>query len=284
MSPWSRTKTARARKRTEAVRGALGSLLIGAFLAACSPPEERDLDRAMAEVGKGYYRISLTSFDRVIKRAPESESALKAAREATRVATFELKDYKKAVGYLQHIILTSKEASEREQAQKQLAGIYFENLQDYPRAAIEYNRLLAMNPPFAEQARYKLTIARANFYMGQFAQAESEIADLLKERLSASIQFDVLALKGNILVAQKRFKPAVDVYKSLLNDFPERSRQENIGLQLAVCHEENSEFRQAIAILETLKDTYQPREYIELRIKRLHEKIRNQPGAKGYRK
>lgn len=252
--------------------------------AACSPPEARDLDRGLADVHRGYYRVSLSSFDRVLKRAPESDSAMAAAREGARVCIFELKDYKKAVFYLQHLILSSKDAAEREQAQKQLASIYFENLQDYAHALAEYNRLLSMNPPFAERARYKIIIARSNFYLGEFAQAQSELDDLIKERLSPDLKFDVLTLKGNILVAQKQFKPAVEVYKSLLKDFPERARQENVALQLAVCYEENSEFRAAAETLETLRETYQPREYIDLRIRRLQEKMRNQPGAKGFRK
>ena len=91
-------------------------------------------------------------------------------------------------------------------------------------------------------------------------------------------------LKGNVQVAGKKFSEAAGIFRALIKEFPERSRQENIGLQLAVCEEERQDYRSAIAVLEDLKNSYQPKEYIELRIKRLQERAKNQPGAKGYHK
>lgn len=254
------------------------------LLSACTKPEERDLKNGMADVGRGYFRVSLSSFDRALKREPDGPAALAAAREGARVAIFELKDYKKAVDFLRHLILHSQDAAERESAQKQLAAIYFENLQDYPRAIMEFSHLLATNPPFAEKAKYQIAIARSYYYLGQFNQAESEVDDLLKERLSAQVKFEAWSLKGTILVARKQFSKAAEIYKSILAEFPERSQQENIGLQLAVCYEESQDFKAAVTVLEGMRSTYKPPEYIELRIKRLQERIRNQPGAKGFRK
>lgn len=283
-------KTVRAKKPTRfPVKRFKPAVLAAGFfsiflLVACSPPESRELDQAMSNANKGYNTVALSGFDRVIKRAPESPSALTAAREGARIAVFELKDYKKAVVYLRHIILSSVDAAEREQAQKQLASILFEHLQDYAKAIVEYSRLLAMNPPSAERVKDQLIIARANFYQGNFGQAESEVDDLLKGRIEANSKFEAMTLKGNILVAKKRFSDAAEIYKALLKEFPERSKQENVGLQLTVCYEENQDFQKAIATLETLRGNYSPPEYIELRIKRLQERARNQPGAKGYRK
>lgn len=251
---------------------------------ACSPPEVRELNQAMANESKGYHTVALSGFDHVIKRAPQSPAALAAAREGARIAVFEVKDYKRAVEYYRLIILTSDDANEREQAQKQIANISFEHLLDYSRSITEYNRLLAMNPPFAERVKDQTIIARANFYQGNFSQAESEVEDLLKEKLEAAAKFDVMMLKGNILVAKKRFSEAAEVYKALIKEFPDRAQQENVGLQLTVCYEENQDFKQAIAVLETMRGHYNPPEYISLRIKRLQERQRNQPGAKGYRK
>lgn len=270
--------------KTAPVKRLTSSILIALLAAACTSPEERDLERAMIVANKGDHRDALVAFDRIIKRAPESHSGVVAAREGARIAVFDLKDYKKAAGYYQHIILASQDAIEREQAQKQIAVIYFEHMQDYPKAIAEYNRLQAMNPPFAERVKNQIIIARANYYISNFEQAESEVNDLLKQRLEANAKFETMILKGNILIARKLFAEAADIYKTLLREFPERSKQENVALQLAVCYEESEDFKQAIATLETLRGNYSPPEYIELRIKRLQERQRNQPGAKGYRK
>jgi tetratricopeptide (TPR) repeat protein len=260
-------------------------VLLSFLVLSCSSPEEKDYDVAMKEVNQGHYRTSLTYFDRVLKRSPESDLALAAAREGARVCIFDLKDFKKATTYFRHLILHSTDSKEIESVQKQLAEVYFENMADYGQAVIEYNKLLGMNLPFSERAQYKISLARSYFYLGQFSQAESEIDDLLKERLQDSMKFNALNMKGNVLVARKQFAPAAEVYKAILKDFPERSQQEHIGLQLAVCYEESQDFAAAIRTLEAMKSTYKPAEYIELRIKRLQERMRNQPGARGrYRK
>lgn len=259
-------------------------ILVSLLASSCSPPEERELNSGMKLSSSGDSRAALDVFDRVLKRAPDSSSATAAAREGARLSLFVLKDYKRAARYLRALVLRASDATERQSAEKQLAAVYFENLQNYAQAVIEFNRLLAMNPPFLERVHDQMMMARANFYLGEFQQAESEVDDLLKERLQPQPKFEALMLKGNVQVAGKKFSEAAGIFRALIKEFPDRSRQENIGLQLAVCEEERQDYRSAIAVLEDLKDSYQPKEYIELRIKRLQERAKNQPGAKGYHK
>ena len=86
------------------------------------------------------------------------------------------------------------------------------------------------------------------------------------------------------MVAQKNYARAAEIYKELLKNYFEKSLKENIPLLLAVCYEEIKDFQTAIKTLEILVGKYTPPEYIELRIKRLKERLKNQPGAKGFRK
>lgn len=254
------------------------------FLLSCTPPEARDFERASQEAGRAHYRVALSYFDRVLKRDQSGDWALKAAREGARISVFELKDYKKAVEYLRHLVLHSEDAVELEQAQRQLADVYFENLNDYPKAYAEFSKLLAMKLSSIERAKIQIKMARASFYLGDFSQAESEVETVLNNPLEAASRFQALNLKGNILVAKKSYQKAAEIFRLVLKDFPDVAVAENVPLQLAVCYEEDQRYREAIGVLETLRVTYQPPEYIELRIKRLQEKIRNQPGAKGFRK
>lgn len=254
------------------------------FLLSCTPPEARDYERASEEAAKAHYRVALSYFDRVLKRDQSGQWALKAAREGARISVFELKDYKKAVDYLRHLVLHSGDPLELEQAQRQLADVYFENLNDYPKAYAEFSKLLTMKLSSIERAKIQIKMARASFYLGDFSQAESEVETVLNNPLESASRFQALNLKGNILVAQKNYQKAAEIFRLVLKDFPEVAISENVPLQLAVCYEEDQRYREAIGVLETLRPTYRPPEYIELRIKRLQEKIRNQPGAKGFRK
>ena len=263
-----------------------GLALSGLFLClmSCTKPAQRDVERGLAEVEKGHHRTALSYFDQSLKRAPDSPAALEAARHGYRVSFYDLQDYKKSVSYLKHLILNSSDPEERRSAQKQLAGVYFDNINDYEASVQEYSRLVSMNLPFIEMADVRLRLARSYFYMGQYAQSASEVELLLKEKIEPSVRFHALILKGNIFIAEKNFQAASEIFRGLMQTDPARSAEENVPLQLAVCYEENNEYRAAISVLEGLRGKYKPPEYIELRIKRLQERMKNQPGAKGYRK
>lgn len=253
-------------------------------LSACSSQEEADYKQAQKAMGQEHYRIALAHLDRVIKRSSSSKLPLEAARDAARISYFEIKDFKKSVDYYHFIVLHSEDEKERVESQRQIAAIYFNNLQDYPRAIIEYSKLQQMPHTDLEEAQYKMNVARAQYYQNNFFQAESEIDSLLKLKGDEATRFSALMLKGNILVARKDFTKAADIFKELIRDFPEKSIQENVALILAVCYEENFDFKSALGVLEAHRGKYNPPEYIELRIKRLQERMKNAPGAKGFRK
>lgn len=235
-------------------------------------------------MNQGHFVLALNEFDKVAKRSPGSSWTIRAAKEAVRICLYEIKDYKKAVHFLKIIVAYSKDTSERMQFQKQLAAVYFDNLQDYSQAIIEYGKLLQVERIPTNEAGYRSKIARAYYYQSDFSQAEIEIKEVLKLRIDSSLKFAALNLNGNILVAQKEFNKAAEIYKKLIADYPDQATQENIPLSLAVCYEENNDFTNAMKVLDSLVGHYKPAEYIELRIKRLKERQKNQPGAKGFHK
>jgi len=253
-------------------------------LSACSPPEAKDYKEAQQEIAQGHHRIALSSLDRVLKRAPESEIALKAARDGARVASLEVKDYKRAVDYYQFLVLHSKDPDERVSAQKQLASIYFDQLQNYDKAIIELNKLIRDTESDVDIARYKLDIARANYYQNNFFQAHSELDELLKLHIDDNERFSAWVLKSNIHIALKEYFKAIEILKKVTSTFPQKSLQENVYQTLAVCYEEGDNFAEAIKTLETVKDKYAKPEYIEIRIKRLRDRQKNRPGARGLKK
>lgn len=259
-------------------------VLLVLALTACSSQEEADFKLAQKSITQGHYRIALGYLDRVIKREASEKYPLEAAREAARISFFEIKDFNKAITYHKYIVLHSADEKERLESQKQIASIYFNNLQNYQMSIIEFSKLQQMPHTDLEAAQYKMNIARAQYYMNNFFQAESEIDSLLKLKSDDNIRFSAQMLKGNILVAKKDFKTAATIFKELLEKYPEKSVQENVALTLAVCYEEDLDFKNAITVLEQLRGKYNPPEYIDLRIKRLQERMKNAPGAKGFRK
>ena len=254
------------------------------FLFSCTSPESRIYKEALEQEGLGHFRIAISEFDKVVRRSPRSSWGIRSAKEAARLSFYETKNYKKAAEFNKAVILNSKDAPDRFFAQKQIASIYFDNLQNYKKAIEEYIKLLQLVKTPTEEAQYRTNIARSYFYLNDFSQADIEIKEVLKLKIDSALRFAAYVLNGNILVAQKDFGKAADFYKKVIAEYPEKSLQENIQLSLAVCYEENNDYSNSILTLETLRGKYNPPEYIDFRIKRLKERQKNQPGAKGIRK
>lgn len=263
-------------------QGATGLCLC--FLLSCTSPEERIFKEGLEQSAKSQFTGAVQEFKKVVKRSSSSAWGVRAAKEAARISLYELKDYSLALEFLKSVVLYAKDPNERIQAETQIAAIYFDNMQNYPMAIREYTKLLQLANAATEIAKIRLVLARSYFYMSDFKQAEIEIQEILKLKIDPELLFSALSISGNVKVAQKDFLGAAETYRGLIARFPERSIQENIQLSLAVCYEENGDFVNALSLLNSLKGKYNPAEYLELRIKRVLERQKNMPGARGYRK
>jgi len=250
-------------------------------LLACNSPEERELKTAREDAEQKNYSAALSHYDKVLIRSPESASALTAAREGAKSAFFDAKNFEKAVLFYKYLVMYSPDPVERMAAQRQIATAYFDHLADYPKAVIEINRLLLMLTDPKEKAEYKMSLARAYYYQNNFTQAENEAEEFLRMPLGTEQRFEMMMLKGNIELAKKDLPKAIGVFKDLLNQFPEKSKKENVGLTLSVCYEEQGDYRSAIETLEDMKKYHPMPDYIDIRIQRLQQRLKNQPGAKG---
>ncbi len=268
-------------------RKVLQHLLLATFislaLSSCSD-KEQELKEARINAEKGHFRIAISYYEMAIKRYDDNEVGLIAAREAARVAFYELKDFKKSAEFYDIIVLRSKDFKERIQAQKQMTVIYFDHLSDYAKSIVELNKLINMIEDSNEKINLKIKLSRAYYYQNDFNQSENEVNDLLTRKISEELRFDLMMLKGNVRLGRHNLQGAAEVFKDVLIKFPDRAKKENVGLTLAVCYEEMKDYKSAIATLEQIKLTHPTPEYISLRVKRLIERQKNQPGAKGFRK
>ncbi len=259
-------------------------VLANLVLPGCSNKQESDFNDAQEYASRDQWRKAAQSYDQVIKRNPQSEIALKSMKEVARIHFMQTKDYKKSAHYYQLLVLHSPIEEDRIDAQKQLASIYFESLQDYERAAIEYSKLAGSSRLDTEKATYKLAGARSYYYLGNYFQTLSEINETLNLKSEQSTEFQARLLMGNVYVAQKNFTKAAEIFRQIIEKFPEKALKENVYLVLSLSYEENGDYQKALEVLDKIKDIYEPKEYIELRLKRIKERARNQPGARGYRK
>ncbi len=230
------------------------------------------------------YSEALNHYEKAIKIKPKSPTALNAARKGARVALLETNDFLKAVDLYNHLMLYSPNESERIESQKKLASIYFEKLSDYPNAIKEYSRLLLLPHSSQENLDFRFILAKAYFYLNNFYQADIEMKNLLSLVKKKAKRFEYLAFQGNIFLTTKKLDEAAQLFKSIIKEYPEEASKENIPLSLAVTYEEKGNFAEAIDLLDKLKKGHPAPDFLELRIKRLKERLLNQPGARGLTK
>lgn len=245
---------------------------------SCESRQQKEFNRGIKYQSNGDFKEAIIEFDKSMKREPGTPTSLRAARESIKILLYDTKNYEKAIDVLKFLILYSTNPEERWKSQSQISQIYFDNLAWYDKALIEYSKLLTGNLPKEENLRVRLAIARSYYYLGQFSQSWSEASSILVEHdVSEDQVFDVYLLQANIQQSLKKYPEAAKALEQMLVKFPIRSKKDNIGINLALCYEELGVYKEALRVLESLKDYYQPKEYIELRIKKLKDRLLNQP-------
>lgn len=253
-------------------------------IAGCSTSVDVEYSRAQTAIKNEKFPEAIETLDKIVKLTGPSVIGVKAAREAARICFEITKDFKKALLYYKQLVLYSSDETERIFAQKRIAQIYFLHLSNYKQAITENMRLLEMPHNLDEEVKYKLEIAKAYFYLGDYFQAETEANGLLLKAVDKDVRYQALLLKGNVSIARKESDKAIELFRKIISELPDQAKKENLPFNLALVYEERKDYKNAIEVLKEFKNSYSNPEYVEIRIKRLQKRLDNMPGAKGFRK
>ncbi len=257
------------------------------FLFACEFESESSLkQKAEEQEAKGSYSQAIQSYEKIINIKGKGSGAVGYAKTAAQLALIKTKDYERALKLFRHVILNSDSPVERLDAQKNIADIHFTHLAtpDHAEAIREISKLLSLRLNNDERVEYHTHLAKAYYRANNFYQAQVEIDQVLKETKDKEKHYDLKRLKADIFLSSKDQQSAVNIYLDLLKDFPSQAKKDDIGLSLAVSYEDQEKYDKAIEVLTALKKDSEKPEYIDLRIKRLKERLAQQPGAHGLRK
>ena len=254
------------------------------LIAGCTPSADDQLESAKELARKGQAREAIESLEKIMLRTPDSRAGVEAAAEAGRISFYDLQEFEKALKYYKHVVLYSQSPDARVLAQKQIVLLQFDHLANYPESVVEINRLLSMPIELELRKELKMKAARSYFYQNNLPQAENEADEFIRAPHPEDSKFEMKILKGNILVGQKKIPQAIELFQQLMKESPELSMKNNVGVTLSVCYEELKDFKSAISTLEQIRDKHPVPEYIDVRVSRLKERLKNQPGARGMRK
>lgn len=253
------------------------------FLGCDKSLQSYQFKSAQKSAASGHFNEALSLFAKVMKTSPEDTQALDSARLGSKIAILDVRDYQLALDFLRHILLYSKDPQERIAAQKSLVDIQFDKLQNYDQALIELNLLIPRLSKVDRKA-YQLKVAQAYQNLNNPSQALIEVDDILRGNLSDQLRFQSQLFKANLLQGTKEIDKAIVIFQDLLKKYPERSQEENVGMNLALCYEEKRELKAAISVLEEVKKSHSNPEFVQVRINRLKDRVLNLPGAKGWQR
>lgn len=264
-------------------------LLLGIIsLLACDLESESSLKKKAEEYeASGSYGRAIDSYEKILNiRGRHNQNSIAYAKAAAHLALIKTKEYERALKLFRFIILNSTASDERLEAQKNIAGIQFTHLAtpDYAEAIKELSKLLSLKLTSDERISYHTDLAKAYYRANNFYQAQVEIDRILQDTKDKNRQYDLKRLKADIYLSSKDQQNAVNIYVELIKSFPEQSKKDDIGLSLAVSYEDQEKYDKAIEVLANLKKESDKPEYLDLRIKRLKERLSQQPGAHGLRK
>ncbi len=240
--------------------------------------------RAQRAISRQDYASALPLLQEIVDLHPEGERGIEAARTGARAAHLDAKKYPLAVKFYRYLVLKSDSPEERKAAQKAIAHIYYENLQDLDQAVVEFEKLLKLANTPDEAFRFRLLLAKSHLGLNNVEQALTELNVLLENKPPADGVYEIKMLTANVLVANKQLPEATALWESIVKDFPERSAKENVKMNMVVVYEELKEFSKAIAVLETMREGYPNPKFLDQRIERLKERQYNMPGAQGLKR
>src|SRR5690606_33329819 len=196
---------------------------------------------------------AINLYSRIIQVNKNEPLALTAALEASTLCLKEKSCAENEEYFLRYIINNSDSEADQIKAQKRLAESFYEK-GFYSQAINEMNRLLSK--PNFKQGRLdtKIKLAKSNFYIKNFYQAEVELNSYLKEAKSDEDKFHGYLLRADIHAANKKYEAAMDTYKEINKEFRELYFRNQVYMNEALLLEEQKFLDEAVLVLESVRD------------------------------
>ena len=232
--------------------------------------------------------LAIDEYRKIVQVYAQESVAMKAATEASALCLKEKSCAESEEYFLNYIIKKSDNEQEQIAAQRRLSEIYYDK-GFYSQAIEEMNRLLSKKNFTEGRAELKIKLAKSNFYIKNFYQAEVELNSYLKETTSDQEKFEGYLLKADIQSANKKYQEAMGTYKEIKDTFKDLYFKNQVYMNEVLLLEEQKLMDQAVSLLESIKEeakiSHAPgAEFLESKIERLRERKALMPGASGLKR
>jgi hypothetical protein len=256
-------------------------LLCVGLLSSC---EERNGEAELKEARQASSSTeALDLYKKVIQVYSQDPAAMKSAIEASALCLKEKSCGDREEFFLKYIIEKSDKEADQIRSQKRLAEFYYDK-GFYPQAINEMNRLLSKINFKEGRAETRIKLARSNFYIKNFYQAEVELNAYIKEVEDEHEKFEGYLLKADIQAANKKYTEASNTYKEIKEKFKELYYRNQVFMNEVLLLEEQKLLDQAVVVLESVRADVENPDAIDAKIERLKERKALMPGASGLKR
>ena len=158
-----------------------------------------------------------------------------------------------------------------ETAQRRIAALYMERLEDYGRAIVAYQKLIDQEVAGSDRLQYR--IGEAYFQLNNFEQARIEWESLIKSAPESSLIPEALYRIGVTWSLQGDHREAEEAFRRVMDQHPRTSYAQEARFALAAVYEEQERLAAALEILENLQGHYDNPQALEKRIEQVRERI-----------
>lgn len=241
------------------------------FLACHRDPLKREFFQAEKLINEGRYEEAVTVYERAMSQHSDTPEAVQAARRVGEIYQYQIKNNLRALEAYENLSQQFPNSEDALLALERKADL-FEEDNNYPAALIEYQKMIDLQTERKlpiDKFRYKS--AAIYFKMKDYAQAQMELGNFLKDFPKSQWQDQALFDLAESFFFQKRYEECIRTYQRLIYTHAKSPLKIQAQFNLALAWEETGEWNKALDLYHSILDTHPNPKLVSDKIQHLEE-------------
>ncbi len=250
---------------------ATGGAVIGGEFYSREAIAERQFARAEKLLAEKKYADASGAFREIYQLYPNHHLAPRSLFTSGEIKHLYLESPEKALLDFLLVEKTYPDSDFRETAQRRIAALYMERLEDFERAVVAYQKLLDEGVADADGIQYR--IGEAYFKLNNFEQARIEWETLLKRSPESALLPEALYRIGVTWSLEKDYQAAEETFLQVMDAYPQSPYAPEARFSLAAIYEEQERLAAALDLLETLQGEYLSQKALDKKMEQVRERM-----------
>lgn len=253
-------------------------------LTGCGGADKANMSYMEAEelLGRGKFLLALDKYETVAREFEATPFAPKSLYKKALIYNRFLKDKRKAINSYYEVLSVYPKTDEAYSARLDLAAIY-SAAGDHTKAVEQYQWILDSHREPQKAEDYRYIIALEYFKMSDFEQAGAELKELLATAGKEDVIAKALLLRGETFYITGNITEASATFEEIISRLPESPVAIEARFNLAKTLEDSDKEDEALAVLESLRDSYPNKDVLERSIKGVKTRMKEKKARRSRR-